>query len=155
MELAPQTEHGRTLFSVLNNWMEKSPEYVVDKLKRIFLMNSLEIQKGDEFITVLYGQSVLDDSPSVLVQLRIPQFLNHYALILKQILIFSQSQRFPTALLRVQHAMETAVSKRYVKELVVALELSGNDSVLTGIQKWTEGNSKEIAVKPPSGSSPK
>ena len=44
--------------------------------------------------------------------------------------------------------METALNKRCLKELVVALELSDNGGVLTGIQKWAEENSKEITVHP-------
>ena len=48
--------------------------------------------------------------------------------------------------MRVQHAMEISLSKRCLKELVVAVEWSENDSLLTEILKWAETNQKEITV---------
>ena len=69
MEFELQSENGKRLFTVLANWMEKSPELVADYLKRTFLVHSLKLSNKDAFITFLYGQRVLDESPSVLVQI--------------------------------------------------------------------------------------
>ena len=65
MELEPTT--GWRTLPVLKMWLEKSPESAVDKLKRVFLKYSLEMQNDDAFLTLLYAHSVLEESPSVLV----------------------------------------------------------------------------------------
>ena len=49
------------------------------------------------------------------------------------------------ALLRVQHVMDISLSKRWVKELVVALELS-DEIFLAEALKWAEKCSKDKAV---------
>lgn len=67
MELQPESEDGKRLFTVLAGWMEKSPDLVVDELKRMLLMCSLKLKSEDNFITVLYGQKLLEESPSILV----------------------------------------------------------------------------------------
>ena len=67
MDFQPQTETGKLLCTVLSNWLKKSPESVIDKLRRLFLMNSLKVKNDDGFITALYGQNILDETPSALV----------------------------------------------------------------------------------------
>ena len=42
--------------------------------------------------------------------------------------------------------MDISLSKRCVKELVVALELSGNETFLAEALNWAEKCSKDIAV---------
>ena len=48
--------------------------------------------------------------------------------------------------MRVQHAIERTVEKQCAKELVAALEWSGNETLLTEILNWTARNAKEITV---------
>ena len=71
MEFKPTSETGIGLLAVLKKWMDQSPEFAVDKLKRVFLRYSLQVQSEDRFVTLLYSQSVLDESPSALVKFRI------------------------------------------------------------------------------------
>ena len=67
MNFQPQSEGGKRLFSFLANWIKKSPEFAVDKIKRIFLTFSVDLKNRDGFVAALYGQNVLDESPPVLV----------------------------------------------------------------------------------------
>ena len=69
MELDPQSENGKRLLAILLRWVTQSPEFAVDKLKRMFLTYSLSVKNEDGFLAVLYGQNVLDNSPLNLVQL--------------------------------------------------------------------------------------
>ena len=71
MNLQPQTENGRRLANVVSNWIKLSPEFAVDKLKRMLLTYSLELKNKDGFVGVLYGQNVLDESPPILVKIEI------------------------------------------------------------------------------------
>ena len=51
-------------------------------------------------------------------------------------------------LAKVRHAIVTSLKARLVKELVVALEWSRNDTVLSDILKWAEDSgSKNITVR--------
>ena len=43
-----------------------------------------------------------------------------------------------TSLLRIQHGIEVSLDKKCVKELIVAMEWSGNENVLTEILNWAE-----------------
>ena len=146
MELQLQTEDGKRLTTVLADWMKKS-QLIENELKRMLLMCSLSMKSEDKFITVLYGQKVLDESPCVLVQIKI---LLTFAKIWKTsddlefFYFFPQSQRFPSTLLRAQHAIEVSLKKSCTKELVVALERGGNPSLLTQMLSWSEKNSNEI-----------
>ena len=79
MNLNPQTVAGYRLHAFLTNWMNQTPEpaAVVNKLKRTFISFSSEIQNEDQVISLLYGQSVLDESPFILVcgTLQGPRFI--------------------------------------------------------------------------------
>ena len=68
MEFQPQSENGKRLITVLANWTTKSPEWAVDKLKRMFIANSLKVKNEDKFVGALYGQKVLKESPCALVR---------------------------------------------------------------------------------------
>lgn len=57
---------------------------------------------------------------------------------------FWQSQQLPTTLQRVQHVIEASLEKSCVKELVVALESSGNVNVLSEILGWAEKSMKKV-----------
>ena len=71
MEIQLQTETGKFVAFALGTWMRKSPELAVDRLKRLFLTNSLKVKNEDGFVAALYGQNVLDETPSVLVQAQV------------------------------------------------------------------------------------
>ena len=68
MELQPTCETGKSLLPVLRKWMDETPELAVDKLKRVFLRYSPEVQNEDGFVTLLYSQGVLDESPPAFVK---------------------------------------------------------------------------------------
>lgn len=59
MEFQPPSENGKHLTAVLENWLKKSPEWAVDKLKRMFIANSLKVKNEDAFVGALYGQILL------------------------------------------------------------------------------------------------
>ena len=46
----------------------------------------------------------------------------------------------PTVFLRIQYGIENCLKKRCVKELVVAVERSKNDSVLLQLLSWAENH---------------
>lgn len=71
MEFQPQSQHGKRLLPLLKTWIEKSPESAVDKLKRVFITFSVDVRNEDKFVTFLYGQNALNESPSVLVKVKI------------------------------------------------------------------------------------
>ena len=68
MEFQPQTETGKRLVTILAAWMRESREFALNKLKRLFLTNSVKVKNEDGFVAALYGQNVLDQTPSLLVQ---------------------------------------------------------------------------------------
>ena len=122
MELGLESETGKCLHTVLTNLIKNNPESALDKLKRVLIVYSSEIEDPDNFISLLYGQSVLDEPP------------------------FSLSQRVPMTLLRVQHAIETSLHKNCVKELVVALERNKSEDVINKVLKWTEKSVEKLQV---------
>ena len=54
MELEPKTEKGRRLCQVLQSWLTKSPESVLDLIKRAVLMYSTKTVNEDSFLVSLY-----------------------------------------------------------------------------------------------------
>lgn len=70
MEFEPKSEIGKSVLTVLDDWMKKSPDWALDKLKRIFITNSPQVANEDEFLAALYGQNILDETPPVLVRLQ-------------------------------------------------------------------------------------
>ena len=117
-----ESETGKYLHTVLTKLINNNPESALDKLKRVLIVYSSEIEDTDNFISLLYGQSVLDETP------------------------FSLSQRVPTTLLRIQHAIETSLKKNCVKELIVALERSKSEGVLNKVLKWAEKSVEKLQV---------
>ena len=71
MDLLLQSQEGKRLFVVLAEWMEKSPELVVDELKQLLLADSLKVKNDDGVLAALYTQKILKESPSVLVQVNL------------------------------------------------------------------------------------
>ena len=63
-----QTETGKRLHEILAHRMIQAPESVLDKLKRVFVGLSIDMENEDKFIAALYGQQVLDESPLILVR---------------------------------------------------------------------------------------
>ena len=56
-------------------------------------------------------------------------------------------QKFPTPLLRLQHALGVSLNRKNVKELVVAMERSKNQQILTQISTSFETRTrKEMTV---------
>lgn len=68
MQFEPQTENGKRVLTMVKNRIDKSAAVRVDELKRILLVCSLKLKNEDAFVTLLYGQGVLEGSPSVLVK---------------------------------------------------------------------------------------
>ena len=71
MEFKLQSENGKRLSSVLANWKSKSPELVVDRLKRFFLAYSMKVKNEDGLVAVLYGQNVVDEPPPRMVYFQV------------------------------------------------------------------------------------
>ena len=75
MELDPQSETGKHLHSVLTKWSNhNTPDFSLDKIQRVVVGFSAEIENEDRFISLLYGQSVVDESPFILVRVKIFPF---------------------------------------------------------------------------------
>ena len=143
MEIEPQTENGKRLFNVLTNWMDKYPTLVVGDLKRILYLCSLKLKNGDEYYSSVRAKgsgqvtSLFGTQAKSLLTLHWAS-IRGIGSLLGILSIFSQSLKFQSTLLRVQHAMEVSLNKRCAKELVVALEISRNQRLLMEILSWTQ-----------------
>ena len=147
MELKLKTGNGELLNELLKNWLKNSAEIAMDRIKRVLIMFSAQIQNEDEFIAALYGQNVGDKTPLELVSKTLLNVIVKLFLVTKN-LIYSfknhfQRENLTKAVLRVQHVIELACQKRRLKELVAALEWSGNETVLAEILKWAQEASTE------------
>ena len=67
-ELEPQTESGRRLLEFLSDWMRNYHGPALDKLKRKLPMYSTHVKNEDAFVLALHEQSLLEESPVVLVK---------------------------------------------------------------------------------------
>jgi len=70
MELEPQSENGKRLLTVLASWFSNfhGAGSVSEKLKRMLLMYASKVRNEDAFILALHGQSVVHESPIILVK---------------------------------------------------------------------------------------
>ena len=67
----PISENGKKLSSVLLRWIQNSPEYAGEKLKRVFTLYVSKMVNLDSFICAIYGLEAVDESPQSLVS---PEF---------------------------------------------------------------------------------
>ena len=123
MEFVPRTEVGKNLIVLLEQWMKNSPKNQTEVLHHILLYHSCQIMQKDKFISSLYGQNVLQERP-----------LEWYKFIKNSLV---EGQHLSPELFRVQHAVGMSLEKKCTRELVVALEWSNNDDVLTEIYNPT------------------
>ena len=93
MELKLKTGNGELLNELLKNWLKNSAEIAMDRIKRVLIMFSAQIQNEDEFIAALYGQNVGDKTPLELVSKTLLNVIVKLFLVTKN-LIYSFKNHF-------------------------------------------------------------
>ena len=132
------------LYNLLRSWIVKSPKAARDALLRIFILYSSRIENQEPLLDALYGQGVLGEEQYwELVRTFAPRSKPRSLIFIHFLTLGMQirkpkNESYPHY--KAQEAILASIDDDavHLKELVVALEWSKNETVLESILRWAE-----------------